>query len=464
MTVVRAIVIGLAGILIGTTAYAMGARLAYPFELEWMEGAMVVHVERLATGQSLYVEPTLAFVPFAYPPLYFYLCAALALVIGVGFPALRIVSIAATAITGVTVASIARRSGGEAAALAACAAYAGAYGLSDAWFDLGRVDALYVMLLAITCLLAIRAATPRDWALAGAVASLAFMTKQPAVIAVAPLALYLLVIDRRAALAFIGTFVVLTLTFVLVLSAATGGWSMYYVFELPRLRFAVSSRSARMLSFWTADLVPFAVALLGGTFLAIIKREWRCLALVVGLILSAWSSRLEGGAWNNTVMPAYLGCAVLVGLGMRDDAGRPILRYGLAALQLLVVLYDPRPFVPTAPHLDGGAAFLKSVQSMRSPVWIVDHGYWSTLAGGQEAAHGWAVTDVLWADSGPVGRKLELEVRQAIERRRFSSIVVDDEGSWFFKDIAAHYRRTGEVRAGAPLSGARREPHYLYER
>jgi hypothetical protein len=44
--------------------------LPYPYELEWMEGGMVDHVIRVLEGGSLYVAPTVDFVPFLYTPFY----------------------------------------------------------------------------------------------------------------------------------------------------------------------------------------------------------------------------------------------------------------------------------------------------------------------------------------------------------------------------------------------------------
>ena len=41
-------------------------RLPYPFELEWMEGAPIVHVERLLNGQPIYGAPSIDFIPFIY--------------------------------------------------------------------------------------------------------------------------------------------------------------------------------------------------------------------------------------------------------------------------------------------------------------------------------------------------------------------------------------------------------------
>ena len=68
------------------------ARIGYPFELEWMEGACVDHVRRVLAGRPLYVVPSLDFVPFVYPPLYFWVSAVAAKLIGVGFLPLRLVS------------------------------------------------------------------------------------------------------------------------------------------------------------------------------------------------------------------------------------------------------------------------------------------------------------------------------------------------------------------------------------
>ena len=51
-------------------------RLRYPFELEWMEGAVVDEVRHVATVHKLYVAPSIGFILFQCPPLYFYAGAA----------------------------------------------------------------------------------------------------------------------------------------------------------------------------------------------------------------------------------------------------------------------------------------------------------------------------------------------------------------------------------------------------
>ncbi len=67
-------------------------RIDYPFELECMEGAAVIHVQRLLVGEKLYVPPSIHFTPFIYNPLYFYVAAVVSKIFGVGFFSLRLVA------------------------------------------------------------------------------------------------------------------------------------------------------------------------------------------------------------------------------------------------------------------------------------------------------------------------------------------------------------------------------------
>ena len=55
--------------------YTSMNRIFYPFDLEWMEGGMLLHGLRVMEGKNLYVEPTSEFIPFIYPPLYSWLLA-----------------------------------------------------------------------------------------------------------------------------------------------------------------------------------------------------------------------------------------------------------------------------------------------------------------------------------------------------------------------------------------------------
>ena len=67
-------------------------RLPFPGALAWLESNSYYQMIRVLAGQALFVEPSVEYVPFPYPPLYFYASAVLAHLTGPGFLPLRLVS------------------------------------------------------------------------------------------------------------------------------------------------------------------------------------------------------------------------------------------------------------------------------------------------------------------------------------------------------------------------------------
>ena len=90
---------GLGVALLGLCLWVMAARLLYPIDAEWMTGAMRDGVERVRDGKPLYAAPSARFIPFVYPPLYFWLSALLARVCS-SFVACKLVSLGATLAAG----------------------------------------------------------------------------------------------------------------------------------------------------------------------------------------------------------------------------------------------------------------------------------------------------------------------------------------------------------------------------
>ena len=74
-------------------AALVSLRVAYPFELEWMEGGMLDHIERVRSGKPLYTPPSLEFGSYPYTPLFPWVGAIFAEVLGPGFVSARLVSI-----------------------------------------------------------------------------------------------------------------------------------------------------------------------------------------------------------------------------------------------------------------------------------------------------------------------------------------------------------------------------------
>src|SRR5262249_35167590 len=242
-----------AAIALGALALQIALRLPHRCELEWMEGAMVDHAERVRQGLGLYVPPTAQHVPFLYTPLLFWLGALLASVIGPGFLPLRLLSIAATAMCALMIARWTRRETGDRrAGFVAAGLFAAGYWYLQTWYDLARNDTLFVgPLLACAYLLRWRG---RAGAAAAAIpALLAFLAKQTALMWLPALAVGALLLDWRKGLLFTAAAGALISATVLGMHLATDGWSTFYVFEMPQHH---GIEGAYKLKYLTDDLVP----------------------------------------------------------------------------------------------------------------------------------------------------------------------------------------------------------------
>ena len=99
------------GWIVGLLAYTVAGRLLFPYDLEWMEGGLLIHAWRVLHGQALYVYPTSDFIPFIYPPLYHWLTAAVGGVFGFGYAPARAISIVGSVLAAVGATVAARQEG-----------------------------------------------------------------------------------------------------------------------------------------------------------------------------------------------------------------------------------------------------------------------------------------------------------------------------------------------------------------
>jgi 4-amino-4-deoxy-L-arabinose transferase-like glycosyltransferase len=128
--------------------YMVYYRIQYPFELDWIEGGLLGQVQRIVNGQAVYAAPSLEFVAFIYPPLFFYLSALASQFFGATFFSLRLVSFLASLVSFVCIFLIVKEEMGDKfiAFISACF-FAGTFRVTGAWMDIARVDSLFVALL-----------------------------------------------------------------------------------------------------------------------------------------------------------------------------------------------------------------------------------------------------------------------------------------------------------------------------
>ncbi len=422
-------------------------RIPYPYELEWMEGAVVDHVRRILAGEPVYVEPSVAFTSLIYPPLYYYGSALLSQLTGVGFFPLRLLSAGASAgCLAILFAWSRRETGSPLYGIVSASLFAATFELGGAWLDVARVDCLFLLWVLVAAYLLRFKKSPLAAGLAGAALALAALTKQPALVVALVFAVYCLAArGLRAGTAFCGSFALIFGVPTLVLHRLTDGWYGYYLFDLPSQHpfFPVM-----LTGFWNWDLLrplPITCLLLaiylGSRFLARKKMdpEQRHNAVFYGAFVSAmlaaaWLSRLHYGGASNVLLPAHAALALLWGMAVHSplwragerpkDAWAPSAVHALALMQFGWLFYNPLDYLPTRADTAAGDRFVQTIASLPGEVYLPEHGYLASLGGKTSYPHIAMYWDVLRGDDNPTRRKLERELASAFRNHRFSAVII----------------------------------------
>lgn len=477
---IRAILVVLSVVFVVALFAVAFARLGYRYELEWMGGAFADHVDRVLRGLPIYVEPTLDFVPFLYTPLFFWFSAGLARVVGEGFVPLRLTSILATCGTLLLLLLVVRRTTGRwLPAIVAVGLWAACYDLVDSWYDTSRADSLFVFFLLASLALLLRGGGARSAALAGVLLTLAYFSKQTALLLAVPFAVATGLRGPRRGLVFASTFALVCGTAVLVVDWLHDGWFTFYTWTLPRRHEYIEQP---LYDFFRRDVVPLYPTVLLGMWL-LIDHWWhgrRRAALAfaawwLGLMAAGISSRMHVGGAENVLMPTFLGLCLAAGLalGAAADGARPRLAGAvslLLAAQLALLVYDPRPYVPTAADEDAGDRLVRILRETEGEVMVPLHGYLPKLAGKRGSAHAMAMLDVVRGAEPDLAQRLEQEYWDSGRTRGVELIVLDDNCGEFARLVVPGYRSDGPLfpprpdRTFVPVVGLAARPQYLFRR
>lgn len=434
-------------------------QVVYPLELFGHEGAIVDHVRRLLDGQPLYGPPELEFVPFLYTPGYYLVCAAFAWAGDLAFVVPRGVSMAATLGAMACLALLVRRlSGSWVWSAVAVGALALAASRVEAWYALAQVDNLFLFCLALAVTTGQCADTARRFLLVGLIFAAAFWCKQSGLAAGVLYAGALALLDWRRSLAVVAGMAIGIVPGVVLLQHLSDGWFGFYAFVIPAHFGLQPLAFAIMLARDMPWLAPsFAVALV------VLWRLWRerrrdaalrLAALAVCLSGTAALGRSIPGGHVNTLLPALwlmaLGLGAGVGMvwqGRVSLAATPVMRIALAGLVLLqlgLLAYDPRRFLPAT----NGAAVREEIGARLAqapqPMLLAGMGY---LVGRVAGADPMAVNDVYQADAALRRRYLDM-LETAMREKRYASVVLDEGLSrgwsiWY----DPYYRQLGRLSA-----------------
>ncbi|MGB8479289.1 MAG: hypothetical protein WCE63_10650 [Acidobacteriaceae bacterium] len=443
-------------------------RLRYAFPLEQLEGSMMLAALRVAHGQPIYVRPNFTFIPYMYAPAYYYVSGWAVRLLGPRFLALRLVSLLSTCASMAVIYLFVfldapgTRGRRHLAALAGAGLYAAAYPWTREWFDLGRLDSFYILLL-LLALLSTRYLHP---IFAAAMWTLAFLAKQT----IFPIALIMLCVDwkrPRRLLLGVGSFLLMTAVCDRLLDHVTDGWFWFYAFTVPHANADLWLRPA--VFYVPSQLIaPFGVALLivGMAWvwtrpsLATFRTRFYLMA-GASLLGLCWFLQAHAGATANTPMPAYAILAVIFGVSFaRLDAAfafasRETARVFLlaaVAIPLASWVYNPHDFMPHRDLVTSQEELISWLRVFPGDVYLPAHPYEGGLAGKQWHADNTSLHDALRPALPGVGDAVRAKIVEEVDQNKFDAIVLDGlpedilpSQPWLPADLIQRYPILGVV-------------------
>ncbi len=419
-------------------ALVAGFRLQSPFPIGPFDVGFMQHVRRVLHHQSVYPAPTIRFVPLQYTPLYYYVSAAVARIVGEGFLPLRLVSIVSTlwsmAIIG---AFVWRETGDRRSTVIAACLFSATYRAAGAWFDVPSTDMLRLALV-LSAAYVLRFRSGLSSALLGAALMvLAALSKQSALVSGSATVLAVATLSRRRAAAFAGAFAIGVAISTVAMIRWEGDWYPFYVFRIATHQPSWDNVH-EVFAFFSGELlgtVPIALllpwVLLFGTRTGhdtperALPAPFYLVSLMGSVAVATASKALQGSSVNATI-PVYAWLSVIFGvmiyrlrLCVRSHVPRRVVIAGLTVAQFLMLAYVPASLVPRGPDPMKLVHLVGVTPTRMTPVRVADSGHLGT-------AYGPAVEDLLNGATPEVSAAFQKSVVDAMcEGPRMTPVVVD---------------------------------------
>lgn len=427
--------------------------LTYPFQLEWMEGQVIDIIARARAGLPVYAKPSVDFVSFPYTPFYFYINALLSFITGVEFWPARLVSAsAALGIGGIIYRWVRREGGDQRLGLISASLFFATYQISGRWFDVARVDSLFLFLTIASLYLFAYSRNTRDYLVTALVMALAFFTKQTASLIMAPVFFAMLFVDFRRAFITGLALGLLVLGVSIGFNVASDGWFAFFVFELQAGHEMVKRH---ILGFWRQDMfrhmaVVMLISVISVGYLTYTERKKGLIlaGMMVGFVGCSYAARVNWGSYFNVMMPAYAFMALATGLYLART--RSLIQpwiYAFLLMHMVSLFYNPAKLIPSKESVEEGNRFLARIAQIDGDVLLPEWQFIQTRVGKKSFTLGMASVDLIRTDMGNknhIKNELLKEIEEAITSRRFAAImpggIVPTPG------LHAFYRRTDTLR------------------
>ena len=475
----KALAIALITWSIGCLVWVVSQRLVYPFALEWMEGGMLQHADRIRQGLPLYGAPSPDFTPFPYPPLFPWL-ASLLPGDSWSFVGPRLLALSGYVGVAGCLWWIARKMGiGALWAGMGVAVWAGGFAFGGGWFDVARADgwALFLHLAGVCCLWG-EGGRKRAVA-AGVLFLLSGLAKQIGWPMGVLCTLAYTWQGKPGLVQLWGTMVFGTFALFMLLPSLFGDWAYFYIFEVLAghpTHLSVAALGPVIGKVGLGSIL--AVWVLYNVFRGPDKDHGQApmlLALWLGWAVVFLMGAVHAGAYDNVYLPILLASAfgvMLAGgiVARLRDPWKPlsVAVLGLCVVQMGLLTYDPRGWIPTEEYTARCRSIENVIAQGEGEMFAPGHGYLLERQGVAGGFHWMALFDLSASGDGALGRSLVEAVERRFQQGLYKAAIADrltgpggsamDMGSWvggFFTGM--HALRAGSVdeAVGKPRELAR---------
>ena len=489
-------------------AFMLSKRFFYPFELEWLESYFASAVTRIINGQPVYAAPNPEFVPFLYPPVYYWISAWLTKIIGPGFTALRSVSVLSSIISAIIIFKfIKKETRNMFFSFTGLCLFISCYGLSDFWYDVARVDSLFlVFVLGGLYTIKYSSRKPMGVIASAVLFTMAFFTKQSAIFFIIMCPVYLWLCKQRFVL-FTASVCLLAAGGCFLLNRLSDGWYVFYCFSVPLKHYGIKKAAntpelmqiygyythfaqqnygslRKLYLFFTTDLlsnIPFLLIFTATWFIYRFKSLFKSKNMIffalagIAAVLCSISMRCKFGGHINGIIPAV---TIIIIISMitfsriyqklpSKQLNRTLVLLCIL-MQFIMLGYNPTKHVPKPDDYISGKDLIETISSFKGDVYMPFHPYYAVMAGKKMFAHKMPIDDM----SIGYPDKIPGQLFEKISGRQFSAIIYDQNidkktENHVEKHIIKFYRQTSEIKYKSPggfipSSGFKVRPSVIY--
>ncbi len=480
---------------LGTT---FAGRVGYPFDLEWMEGGMLLHALRVRDGLPLYVAPTPEFIPYIYPPGYPWLVGMLGRFVELGYPLARWVSLVGSVLAALTLVWAVRQEGHRwSLGLGAAALFISCYEQVGAFFDMVRTDGQQLFLMALALVLCRRATRP-FLAVGGLALMAAFTTKHNMAMLGVPIAIALWRVYGWRRAAWFGAWSAgPALAWTAYMQLSSDGYFLTYILAIPATHPIVGSRAFPQAEIELVSAFPWALGLATAPVVLLLAqrlwrrwkrlppaapatadpaaryRRWYWTGVVIAGVIMVVLMRGHHGGFMNVLMPGFWLMALVAAFGMGALVRRwshPLASSalllacaGVVAFQCWDGRWDRDRYQPTQADLDAGQRVLDTIASYDGPVLMPHSPYYLVLAGKEPCFALIALWDINHKLS-PL-KKEARTVNRAIKQQRYDAVILASKKFEFGLKQAYEHADTIKYKGKTfyPKTGWRARPRHVFE-